>query len=197
MNSNEKQVIQNVIASLQQLLDEPVDTPTPTPIDDTAPPAKPAWQIYLDRNPDVAATNFGKSAESARNHWDSFGKKEYLRGSPNRKPWPGEERDDVNGGTPNTGNKPYHHYNPNAWTGHGSHPPQGVAIVLCEGQKATSLKLNGRAMQHHGPDKNREVWTIRDTSLVGSGGTVEMIDNNGTHKFNVNGGSGMDNGDCA
>ena len=52
-------------------------------------------------------------------------------------------------------------------------------------------------MEKHGSeDRGREVWTIRDTTLVGTGGDIVLTETNGDRfEFTVAGGTEMDRGE--
>ena len=153
------------------------------------------WECYLERYPNLLAYARQKNIPThvlpvfAKRHFDRYGVKE-------GKTWGCQEQ----ATTPTnatTGRRPFHHYNPKAWTSHGAHPPQGVALILGRNQSAKSITLDGLKMQKHGSkDKDREVWTIRERHLVGSGGEVVLTETNGKqYRFNVSGGSDMDRGD--
>lgn len=179
-------------ASIKADAGQPERTQEPTT---AQPEATAAWKIYLQRNPDVARSSYGRSASLARAHWLAHGREEYQDGNPSRKPWPGEERKEKPASS--AGGKPYHHYNRHAWTSHGTRPPGGIALILGYGQHATGATWNGRTMQKHGSlDKGREIWTIRDPSLVGKGATIVLNDKQrGRLRFTVPSGKEISRGD--
>ncbi len=155
-------------------------------------PADPDSKVETD--PDAIAYHIeypavGQTARRLRlkggawEHYSRWGKDQGFK-------WPGiDDEPDIEPDTPKNSVARHHHVNTRAWHGKGS------AVVLCNGDAATSVKMNGNPWQLHGSlDKSRQVWT--DYNSPGLTGTLEITIDGVTYTSQVTNPNGMTPGRC-